>query len=591
MGKRAKVTFDDVRAVLYDPPSMASWRRLWSLLSKMEPEPLQNEVLPYVQDLLKRWPGGMRPLPNAAWPLLWGTEQERDAIGVVVRLLAPLADSLLLLNARPTAAQVIALARSPWCKNMVRLELSMTVRDGLTPEDAVRALATSSLLDSVKHFVWRGLLPQKEGRVLFQASWFRHLETLSLSCRGFDDEPLAITMPCLRELAFTNGAALVDWLVQPDALPNVRKISVLGSVSAGTTALVEMLDNAPLLEELWLRVPSPGTLNHGDGLKLDDITRQVLLSPKLRARLKRLHLHESHVGGLNKVLKSGAVFERLEVFRLTSSFLLDAEAAALVRNPKLRSIHTLSVRTIPMTLAVIDSLVSGPLASGLRSLELINAKMRPEALNALLQAQSLEGLEHLDITTTGTPMLAKTLGVLLEPHALVGLRSLAVNGPNLTDALVEGIEANPSFAGLESLAIFPSSVSVQGVYRRLTALPWSKRLEASQHLFGTMKQGALLKVFKGIKESVPSTERLKSLLVERAALLAMDDVRLAAMLSCEATLKTLDKRVLKATARGLKLKGYTKLTQAQLVTQLSEALNSEERGLLAMCRSERVGVS
>ncbi len=581
MARRAKVSFDDVRSILYDPPSVVSWRRLWGVLIKMKPQMLQEEVLPYVKELLLRWPPGLRPLPPAARPLFYGTEEKRNKVKASIRLVAPLADHLQLQYSPPTTAEMVQLANNPLCEHIVRLTLFWSnERGGVTRPQAVQAVANSRFLGSVKRLEWGIALDHEGTEALVGSSWFQGLEHLNLT--GFvGGKPKPFAMPSLHTLEIERPCeGLMKALSGADALPNLRKAIIKSSYAEDMPSLSKALNKAEALDTLELEVPGRSYLVLPADEQAGEVVRQILTSSRLRARLKSLRLYGGYSNtAAVSLFKLGVPFAKLESLDIVSFPLEPEQTCDLLTASALRSVKSIKLDHVPVTSPVIKALAEGPLAPGLRSLTLKSAGMKPDTLKALVEAEGLASLEALNIKANRT-IGARGLKRLIKPHKLQNLSSLAIDGPNVTDDLVKGIEANPSFAGLETLSIFPCVLSLQGLYERLTSLSWPERLQALHDFFELMDRSRLLELLKGLGQSVPSKERTKPLLVERVAHLGMDNTALAAVLCAPVTGRAVGLKALKATAKRHGIKGYSKYRVDELVDIVIKELGEDGRGLL-----------
>jgi WD40 repeat protein len=71
--------FGDIRSALQQEPSRAAWGQLCTLLDKIDDAVLEDELLPYLRDHLRRWPHIERPMPDRWWQQLTDEGKEPRA--------------------------------------------------------------------------------------------------------------------------------------------------------------------------------------------------------------------------------------------------------------------------------------------------------------------------------------------------------------------------------------------------------------------------------------------------------------------------------------------------------------------------------
>lgn len=580
---RKQVSFDALRALLYDPPSKLTWRRLWRLLSRAELSRLEDELLPYVRGHLVRWPGGLRDAPSRAVKALLG--------GADVRLspsearLMSLIDHLDLPQKLLSQSELVALVGSPYGVTWTHLTLNLfkvmyedwggELQDD-EPMPGVWELARSEHLSGVRHLALHSAhLRSVDADALLSAPWFQSLESLKLvavTVRGEVTVP-AIT-PRLSVLSVDNGNAssLASAWAKPESAHALRHLSVHAAWVSSEGF------------EAWVKPSRSGGLETLSMSQTDvSVLQGVVERPEVVKGLRGLReLSLVHAGGtpqaLGALLRSPP-WEALRSLDVSRHYKEPSVIDELRKADTLKGLKRLTMDYVPICGDLpeddhLDAFLSASWLSGLESLSVRAVGLRGGGLERLLACEGLSSLRSLDVSRNSRVGVRALAAFKAPSPALSGLRQLGLTSMKVDDEVLGWIEANPALSGLASLELYPADLSLQKLYEVMRA----DRL-AGEGIIKVMKRASLLASLKSLGVKVPGDERTLPLLRAHLRRVLYDSAELSRFLSGEQVMGLLGKRSLNATMRAAGLRGYSKMSFDQIKAALKAHFGVEGQGL------------
>ncbi len=567
MGRGGEDVLEAIRALLYDPPSEVTWGRLWRVLSAAPVKRLEGELLPYVVDHLTRWPAGLRVAPTSAREVFFDAGRF-ERIKPSVRLLLPLIDNLNLPQTVLTSERVEALTGNPLCANLTHLDL--LVFNPEAPAEFTRSLLA---LSEAAHFTKVLALTLSAAKIstdlarpLLDAPWFRRLSALGLKDVKIEPFEGPVEMPLLESLKVDRGSSgLLEALGRAGSRHALRSLEVHGALGeaegraiAGMTSL-RRLNLEMLWESKGLGVLAEGRMPELEALELR------YGGEAIKAGLAALLVHEDLKGLRHLELRNNA---------------LVAEDLAPLRVASFEQLESLILRYNAIKDEGLGHILGAPFLGALKRLDLSGVGLGREGVSALAQAEGLVGLKRLELKANG---LGGALGILSGPVGFSGLEVLMLGGNGVDDAVMAGIDANPSLGALERLGAMPCDLSVQAQFGLMTdpRRRWSRRRASMKDLVGRLDRAALLVVLGSEGVTTAPEERTKPLLVGRLIEAMGSDSVVARVLCHRSALRFFfSARGLKATLRAAGVQGYSKWARKALEEAVLNVIGAQGAGLL-----------
>ena len=569
MASRAKVSLEDVRAVLYDEPSKATWDQLWRLLEKVPTEALALEYMPYVSGLLAMWPPGLREAPAGLRAHLLGTGKE--ALKPVWEVIAPLVDHLV--TPRNVALDALkALGSNPKCRSLRHLTIGLPLhhqeREFEALAGAEHLVALESLSLSVDH------ISQSAADRLLAASWFRGLRHLTLHHAQWRGRSKQVDMPELESLHLHMGEALPLLAGLGSGRHRLSALSLDVGHAVGSNPLRSLIDAPAAASIRSIRLAGYGGVELAQAIcEARGLTGLEVLS---------LGLRYDDLSAPLQALGRALFADRLKTLEIPRSNLTPAHIESLSRAP-LPALESLDLSHNAMGDAGLLHLLDAPFLPTLRHLNLARTKLTDEAVGLLTGCEALAGLQTLDLSSNAIRL--KGLSRLGQPHLLAALRTLRIGGNDATDKIIQGLFASPALAGLERLDVQDSAQSVQGVFE-LIASPehtLTLRADALGALLDDLTHRERWEAMKDLALKTPAHARSKRGMVGHLRdILLVDKAALARLLCSRLMIGRLKVRVLKATLHRAGDRGYSKLSPDELRARVEALLGVEGAPLLAL---------
>ena len=427
--------FGDVRSLMQGPAQAQTWRALTLALDGAKEEGLQQQLLPYLESALRRWPDELRLLPerwiSAAlsgqappWLSLGRSLKTRELNAQALQLVAShegLAhlSALHLQGCELTPSGLAALMDGPAGRGLKTLYVAHSVLD----DASVEALCAVEGLSRLKTLDLRYNRIRDDGAAaIARAPALTRLEHLDLrhNLIGLAGATalLEADMPALKTLALQDnrlGSQDLDELLKRPRLAQVGTLELLGFTRAPSVAadllerdlsalcaqtpsalgwerLCKLLDRAPermLSASLmaWL----DGQLERWpDALRTPgEAWRRALLEHGPSARfgvLRELALEYADVRGYRALALAHHLGERgLRAIRLKGCALKDGDMLELIQSGLLRAADTIVLSDAHLRMTSLQPLLESPVASALKELDLSGNYMGNRGVAMLCQ--------------------------------------------------------------------------------------------------------------------------------------------------------------------------------------------------------------
>lgn len=270
--------FGELRSVLHQArPTQKDWTQLCRLIDEQERQIIEGSVLPYIANLLDRWPDHLRVAP-LAW--LESALPDHDT---------PMLSLVRVLPAHP-----------PWSVDVyedlfyhpnLQTCRRFVARGGRLSPEVLRALAESPLVEKLTHIDVSNNHLRQGVRVLFEYGRFDALASFDASGNPLSADDLWTlahneTLNALTALTLSRCQINTDalrWLAQCDRLISLAHLDLSGN--SLDLAAAQVIANTPVLANL-------STLNlMYSGCDIDASCREALAnSPFLSSAIRELYL-------------------------------------------------------------------------------------------------------------------------------------------------------------------------------------------------------------------------------------------------------------------------------------------------------------
>jgi hypothetical protein len=449
------IEFGELRSLLQRPPGEELWRVLTSVLRLMElgdPTTFEEQILPYVERALERWPDELRVMtqhwselaqqgklpprcPQLVRTLTTPLYQHSDAIIhtflehpalehvthiQIGHLQRPRALAALLTSPRSRSLHTISIGSMVWHYDQASMEEGLVgLREPLMARPRVFRCSYASINDDLL-------------RALAAQPLFEQLEHLDLSnSHGFSPDGISalLSSPHLRHL-------------------RTLKLESCQLDASAARAIQDMpLEHASLVE-----------LNLSKN-RLDADAASALANAPMLANLRSLDLsYNNGIGEGAAALFTSGHLSQLEHLDLTSTSARDATVAALLDpQQRLQSLHTLLLGYCQLGPEAARSIAHARLPA-LTTLRLHNNELDDEGLAAL---------HTLDLRANALrPAAARAFA---HTRAFPALRALELGYNTIGDGGATAIAASSLLSRLEALDLEHNNISLTGAGALLTS--------------------------------------------------------------------------------------------------------------------------
>lgn len=458
------IEFGELRSLLQRPPNEELWRVLTSVLRLMElgdPTTFEEQIFPYVERALERWPDDLRVMTQHWFELANQGKLPPRCPQLVRTLTTPLYQH--------SDAIIHTFLEHPALEHVTHIQIGHLQRPralaALLTSPRSRSLHTISIGSMVWHYDQTAM---EEGLVGLR-------EPLMARPRAFRCSYASINDDLLRALAAQPLFEQLEHLdlsnshgFSPDGIsallcsPHLRHLRTLKLESCQLDASA-----ARAIQDMPLEHASIVELNLSKN-KLDADAASALASAPMLANLRRLDLsYNTGIGEGAAALFTSGHLSQLEHLDLTSTSAQDATVAALLDpQQRLQHLHTLLLGYCNLGPDAARSIAHARLPA-LTTLRLHNNQLDDEGLAHLLDAHNLTALHTLDLrANTLRPAAARAFA---HTRAFPALRVLELGYNVIGDGGATAIAASSLLSRLEALDLEHNNISLTGAGALLTS--------------------------------------------------------------------------------------------------------------------------